>query len=116
MAAAAFNGRNFQQNLQKHLNLPVTILPNTQFLVGRYNPIPNPEPDKRYVMETFYRNMRHQFDLLMDGDAPAGGQWNFDKENRKKLPKMMSRNGRYPSPLMPSPNKSWPKSPRCQMG
>ena len=87
MAAAAYNGRNFQQTLQSHLNIPVTILPNTQFLVGQHNPIPNPQPDKRHVMETFYRQMRQHFDLLMDGNQPARGQWNFDKENRKKLPK-----------------------------
>ena len=27
--------------------------------------------------------MRRQTGLLMDGDEPAGGQWNFDAENRK---------------------------------
>ena len=38
-------------------------------------------------MEFFYREMRRESGLLMDGDAPAGGQWNFDPENRKPLPK-----------------------------
>jgi deoxyribodipyrimidine photolyase-related protein len=37
-------------------------------------------------MENFYRTMRRHFDVLMTGDKPVGGQWNFDKENRKKLP------------------------------
>ncbi len=38
-------------------------------------------------MEFFYREMRRRHGYLMDGDAPAGGHWNFDKENRKALPK-----------------------------
>ena len=38
-------------------------------------------------MEFFYRDMRRASGLLMDGDVPAGGQWNFDHDNRKALPK-----------------------------
>jgi deoxyribodipyrimidine photolyase-related protein len=34
-------------------------------------------------MEFFYRNMRRQYKVLMDGEQPAGGQWNYDAENRK---------------------------------
>ena len=34
-------------------------------------------------MEFFYRDMRRKTGLLMDGGKPAGGRWNFDKENRK---------------------------------
>ena len=34
-------------------------------------------------MEFFYRTMRRQYKVLMDGDQPVGGQWNFDAENRK---------------------------------
>ena len=35
-------------------------------------------------MEHFYRQMRRKTGLLMDGDEPVGGAWNFDSENRKK--------------------------------
>jgi deoxyribodipyrimidine photolyase-related protein len=38
-------------------------------------------------MEFFYREMRRLHDVLMEGDQPAGGKWNFDAENRKSLPK-----------------------------
>ena len=86
-AAATYDGRRFQQGLEKELEVPILILPNTQFLVGSYNPIPDPEPEKRYVMETFYRKMRRHFGLLMEGKEPVGEKWNFDAENRKKLPK-----------------------------
>ncbi len=34
-------------------------------------------------MEFFYREMRRKTGLLMEGDKPAGGRWNFDAENRK---------------------------------
>ena len=34
-------------------------------------------------MEFFYRTMRRQYTVLMEGDQPVGGQWNFDAENRK---------------------------------
>ena len=38
-------------------------------------------------MEFFYREMRRRYGILMDEGSPAGGQWNFDPENRKPLPK-----------------------------
>jgi deoxyribodipyrimidine photolyase-related protein len=44
--------------------------------------------DKRQLtMEFFYREMRRETGLLMDGRDPVGGRWNFDAENRKKLPR-----------------------------
>ncbi|MDZ7684431.1 MAG: cryptochrome/photolyase family protein [Gammaproteobacteria bacterium] len=43
--------------------------------------------DQHALMETFYRKMRRRHDILMEGNKPAGGKWNFDTENRKKLPK-----------------------------
>ncbi len=39
------------------------------------------------VMEHFYRMMRRKTGYLMDGDEPAGGEWNFDAENRKSFGK-----------------------------
>jgi deoxyribodipyrimidine photolyase-related protein len=42
---------------------------------------------KQLRMEFFYRDMRRASRLLMEGDEPAGGQWNFDHDNRKSLPK-----------------------------
>jgi deoxyribodipyrimidine photolyase-related protein len=37
---------------------------------------------KELRLEYFYRWMRRRTGLLMDGDQPAGGRWNFDAENR----------------------------------
>ncbi|AWH86505.1 cryptochrome/photolyase family protein [Flavobacterium album] len=42
---------------------------------------------KTILMENFYRHMRKKHHVLMEGDIPAGGVWNFDTENRKKLPR-----------------------------
>lgn len=42
---------------------------------------------KELRMEFFYREMRRATGLLMAGDEPEGGQWNFDHDNRKALPK-----------------------------
>ena len=86
MAAADYGGRVLQeQRLAQLLGLPVEVLPNTQFLTGRYDPAP--QSGKRVVMESFYRAMRRRFGLLLEDGEPVGGVWNLDKENRKPLPK-----------------------------
>lgn len=41
---------------------------------------------KRYVMEIFYREVRRATGFLMQDNEPIGDRWNFDSENRKKLP------------------------------
>jgi deoxyribodipyrimidine photolyase-related protein len=41
---------------------------------------------KSLRMEYFYREMRRLHGVLMDGDAPVGGKWNYDAENRRRLP------------------------------
>lgn len=46
-------------------------------------------------MEYFYRTMRKQYRVLMDADKldePAGGQWNFDADNRKSFGKAGPKN------------------------
>lgn len=86
MAAADWHGRSFQNTLADRLKLPVTVLPNAQFLSERHNPYPDAGPGQRVVQEYFYREMRRHFDVLMDGDDPVGGEWNFDRQNRQPLP------------------------------
>ncbi len=39
---------------------------------------------KQMVMESFYRMMRKKYDIMMEEEEPEGGQWNYDKSNRKK--------------------------------
>jgi len=42
---------------------------------------------KGLLMENFYREMRKKHEILMVGTEPVDGKWNFDEENRSKLPK-----------------------------
>lgn len=72
--------------LIRDLNLPcdVTIVPNNHFLWSREGFQRWAAKRKSLLMETFYREGRKHFQVLMDAaDEPIGGQWNFDKQNRK---------------------------------
>jgi len=43
---------------------------------------------KRPFMARFYQAQRRRMNLLLESDdSPVGGQWSFDAENRRKLPK-----------------------------
>lgn len=42
---------------------------------------------RRLLMEDFYRDTRRQRGILMEGDEPAGGRWNFDTDNREPPPR-----------------------------
>ena len=48
-------------------------------------------------LEFFYRELRQRHRVLMDGDQPCGGRWNFDAENREAFPR--SGPGEVPPPL-----------------
>jgi len=65
------------------LPVPVTILPDDRFLCSEAEFATWAEGRKALRMEYFYREMRRKTGLLMDGGQPAGGQWNFDHDNRK---------------------------------
>lgn len=43
------------------------------------------EDRHRLLLETFYRRMRRRHDVLVHGDAPIGGRWNYDKDNRESF-------------------------------
>ena len=40
---------------------------------------------KQLRLEYFYREQRKRTGLLMEGDEPAGGKWNFDHDNRQPI-------------------------------
>ena len=65
------------------LGLPVDILPDDRFLVTPADFSRWADRQPSLVMEPFYRAMRRATGLLMDGDEPVGGRWNYDRENRK---------------------------------
>ena len=57
-------------------------------------------------MEFFYREMRRRYGLLMDEGQPVDGRWNFDAENRQRLPADASKRPSRPiSSRMRSPRR-----------
>lgn len=67
--------------------VPLTLREDTRFIADRAGFAQWAKGRKQLRMEYFYRLMRKKTGLLMDGDAPAGGQWNYDADNRKGPPK-----------------------------
>lgn len=65
------------------LGLPVYMLEDTRFVATHAEFEDWAEGRKSLRMEYFYRQMRRKTGLLMEGDKPAGGKWNYDAENRK---------------------------------
>lgn len=65
------------------LACPLERLPNNLFLWSVADFQQWAEKRKSLLMESFYREGRKRFDVLMAGKEPIGDQWNFDKENRK---------------------------------
>ena len=61
------------------------IIPNRFFIADAEKF--KPKIKKGYRLETFYRELRKQTGYLMADGKPVGGNWNYDKENRKALPK-----------------------------
>ena len=50
---------------------------NSSLLVGK----------KKFFLADFYKNQRLHYGILVQNGKPEGGQWSFDSENRKALPK-----------------------------
>lgn len=71
------------QNWQTVLGIPVEIRDDTRFLSTPDEFRIWAEGRKSLRMEYFYREMRRKYKILLDGDEPVGGQWNFDSDNRK---------------------------------
>ena len=65
------------------LPVPVRVLEDDRFICSQAEFATWAEGRKQLRMEWFYREMRRKTGLLMEGDQPAGGQWNFDHDNRK---------------------------------
>ncbi len=72
------------------LEVPVVIRDDDRFFCTPSEFAALARARKTGRMEYFYREMRRRTGLLMDGDAPEGGQWNFDSDNRKALPRGMA--------------------------
>jgi deoxyribodipyrimidine photolyase-related protein len=66
--------------------VPIEFREDRHFLCTRAMFEAHAKGRKQLRMEYFYREMRQRHQVLMEGDAkdqPAGGQWNFDADNRE---------------------------------
>lgn len=71
------------QQWEKNFKVPVEIRNDDRFLCSIEEFIKWAKDRKQPRMEYFYREMRKKHNILMDGNEPEGGQWNYDSENRK---------------------------------
>ena len=72
------------------------IRPDRHFLCSHEEFAAHARDRKQLRMEFFYREMRRKHKVLMDGDQPVGGAWNYDTENRGSFGK--AGPGQVPAP------------------
>lgn len=91
------------QDLGKRITVPMLMREDTSFLCSKEDFKNWAEGRKQLRMEYFYREMRKRTGILMDGDTPAGGEWNFDSSNRASF-------GKRGPEAVPSPARFKPDS------
>jgi len=72
--------------LSDELKLPVKEVDSEHFYTSRTEFAEFFAGKKLFLMESFYRYMRKKHDVLMIAGQPEGEKWNFDSDNRKKIP------------------------------
>lgn len=76
--------KEMMEGWSQAFNMPVEIRVDTRFMCTRSEFAAWAAGRKQLRMEYFYREMRKKYQLLMEADGkPTGGEWNYDKENRK---------------------------------
>jgi len=70
------------QSWRESLPVRMRVLPDTRFVCPLTEFYQWAAGRRELRMEWFYRDMRRKTGLLMEGDKPAGGRWNFDADNR----------------------------------
>jgi len=75
------------KNISTLVDVPVFEADSEHFLLP-FEQLPTHFSKGTHVrMENFYRFMRKRFNILMEGDKPVGGAWNFDSNNRQSFKK-----------------------------
>lgn len=69
--------------LTDQAGIELTMMEDDRFICSHAEFRDWAEGRKQLRMEFFYREMRRKTGLLMSGNKPEGGRWNFDAENRK---------------------------------
>ena len=73
------------RTLIRKLNINWRIIDSPMFITTRLEFKDFLENTTKPIMANFYKINRKKNKILMIGDKPKGGKWNFDKENRKKI-------------------------------
>ncbi len=71
--------------LSAKISVPFEMVQDTRFLCNHEEFEAFLKSRKLPRMEHFYRKIRQSTGLLMDGEDPMGGKWNFDHDNRKSF-------------------------------
>jgi deoxyribodipyrimidine photolyase-related protein len=82
--------------------VPLEVRDDRHFYVNAAQFAGHASGRKQLRMEYFYRELRRRHGVLMDGGAPAGGQWNYDQENRAGFGR--DGPGPMPSPAVATPD------------
>lgn len=72
------------KELCTEISISSNVLDTEHFLSKRNDVAEFFKGKKQFLLENFYRQIRKDYDILMDGNEPEGGKWNFDHENRNK--------------------------------
>lgn len=66
----------------KKLDVNIQICDDNRFIAEQAFFSEWAEGKKQFRMEFFYRELRKQTSVLMEGKQPIGGKWNYDADNR----------------------------------
>jgi len=75
------------KNLCQSISISSAVVDTEHFFTTREELGNFFEGKKTFLMESYYRALRKKHEVLMEGEKPVTGQWNYDSDNRKKLPK-----------------------------
>lgn len=84
--AGEWRVRRLIESWEASLGIPVEMREDDRFIASHARFDRWASGRKTYRMEFFYREMRRETGILMDGADPVGSQWNLDAENRRALP------------------------------
>jgi len=82
--------------------LPLQLRDDTHFFSTVREFAAHAKGRKQLRLEYWYRELRKRHGVLMDGQQPAGGQWNFDADNRESFGKAGPQN--VPPPFFIEPD------------
>jgi deoxyribodipyrimidine photolyase-related protein len=72
------------KSICEKLSIPTKAVDSEHFYTSRNELADFFKGKKQLIMESFYRMMRKKHAILMVGDQPLDGKWNFDHNNRNQ--------------------------------